>query len=181
MPQARSIRSQQPPSTTAVVRTFTGDGFFVSNNHSSHHPDNRNNLAFNGQVSLHRKHTKFILDDLAPLVRDAIRGIENLWSQEEQRITAYKATELRRYQAHDLIIEALEAGVCSGAHVPRIVEQWHRPIHDAFAPRTVWSLHNAFTEALKGNLTALPTRTRRLQGLLDPVADFAPPVVVGQC
>ena len=139
------------------------------------------NLAFNGQVSLHRKHTKFILDDLDPLVRDAIRGIENLWSQEEQRITAYKATELRRYQAHDLIIEALEAGVCSGAHVPRIVEQWHRPIHDAFAPRTVWSLHNAFTEALKGNLTALPTRTRRLQGLLDPVADFAPPVVVGQC
>lgn len=132
------------------------------------------NLAFSGQVSLHRKHTRLILGELDRLVGDAIRGVEDLWSQEERRIAAYKAAVLRRPLAHDLIIRALEAGVCSGAHLPRVVDEWHRPAHEAFAPRTVWSLHNAFTEALKGNLGALPARTRRLQGLLDPVADFAP-------
>ena len=131
-------------------------------------------------MSLHRKHTRLILDDLDRLVADAIHGIEDLWQQDERRIAAYKGTGLRRAQAHDLIVEALEAGVCSGAHVPKIVEQWHRPVHEEFAPRTLWSLHNAFTEALKGNLGALPSRTRRLQGLLDPVADFAPAVVTGQ-
>ena len=134
------------------------------------------NLAFNGQVSLHRKHTKLILGELDRLVADAIHGVESLWAQEERRIAAYKTAVLRRPQAHDLIIRALEAGVCAGSHVPHIVNEWHRPTHEEFAPRTVWSLHNAFTEVLKGNLGALPTRTRRLQGLLDPVADFAPAV-----
>ena len=57
-------------------------------------------------------------------------------------------------------------------------QEFHK--EQPFAPRTLWRLHNAFTEALKGNLGALPSRTRRLQGLLDPVADFAPAVVTGQ-
>ncbi|MBC2592752.1 hypothetical protein H5P28_00615 [Ruficoccus amylovorans] len=36
-----------------------------------------------------------------------------------------------------------------------------------FRERTLWSLQNAFTEALKGNLNLLPTRTERLHRLLD--------------
>lgn len=39
--------------------------------------------------------------------------------------------------------------------------------HDDFRLRTVWSLFNAFTETLKGNLTDLPRRTEALHGLLD--------------
>jgi hypothetical protein len=37
-----------------------------------------------------------------------------------------------------------------------------------FEQRNVWSLFNAFTEALKeGNLAELPKRTEALHGLLD--------------
>ena len=42
-----------------------------------------------------------------------------------------------------------------------------QPAHDAFEGRNVWSLFNAFTEALKGNLLELPRRTEALHGLLD--------------
>jgi len=38
---------------------------------------------------------------------------------------------------------------------------------DTFQSRNVWSLFNAFTEALKGNLIELPRRTEALHGLLD--------------
>ena len=128
------------------------------------------NLAFCGEVSLYRKHTKFIRDELNGLVAGAIGSVEALWKHEDTRIAAYKATVIRSPKAHDLIIRALESGICAGAHVPQVVKEWHRPSHEAFRERTVWSLHNAFTEALKGNLTALPHRTHKLQGLLDPLA-----------
>jgi hypothetical protein len=41
------------------------------------------------------------------------------------------------------------------------------PAHPCFRDRTLWSLQNAFTEALKGNLNLLPARTERLHQLLD--------------
>jgi hypothetical protein len=34
-------------------------------------------------------------------------------------------------------------------------------------PRTAWSLFNAFTEALKGNIGEFPRRTQALHGLMD--------------
>jgi hypothetical protein len=128
------------------------------------------NLAFCGEVSLSRKHTKFIRSELNDLVAGAVRGVEALWSKEDARIAAYKSTVIKSPKAHDIIIRAMESGVCAGAHIPQVVKEWHRPSHEAFRERTVWSLHNAFTEALKGNLTALPFRTSRLHRLLDPVA-----------
>ena len=131
------------------------------------------NLAFCGEVSLYRKHTKFIRDELDGLVKCAIGGVENLWKREDERIAAYKNTVIRSPKAHDLIIRALETDAIAGAHVPQIVEEWHRPRHGEFRDRTVWSLHNAFTEALKGNLTALPRRTHLLHRLLDPAAGLS--------
>jgi len=134
------------------------------------------NLAFCGEVSLYRKHTKFIRDELDGLVRNAIGGVHHLWEREDNRIAAYKNTVIRSPKAHDLIIRALESGIVAGAHVPQVVKEWHRPTHDVFRERTVWSLHNAFTEALKGNLNALPFRTHRLHRLLDVVAGVPEPV-----
>ena len=42
-----------------------------------------------------------------------------------------------------------------------------KPNHPEFEDRNAWSLFNAFTEELKGNLIALPKRTQALHGLLD--------------
>ena len=48
-----------------------------------------------------------------------------------------------------------------------MLHEWREPRHDAFQARNAWSLFNAFTEALKGNLVELPRRTEALHGLLD--------------
>lgn len=43
-----------------------------------------------------------------------------------------------------------------------------KPQHDAFEPRNIWSLFNAFTETLKqASLAELPKKTQALHGLLD--------------
>ena len=70
--------------------------------------------------------------------------------------------------AHDLIIRAIDVGVCSNRLIPPVLHEWREPRHDAFEGRNVWSLFNAFTESLKdGNLAELPKRTEALHGLLD--------------
>jgi hypothetical protein len=52
--------------------------------------------------------------------------------------------------------------------IPDVLAAWRQPAHGEFEARTVWSLFNSFTEALKqGNLAELLKRTEALHGLLD--------------
>lgn len=76
-------------------------------------------------------------------------------------------TEIEDRTAHDLIVRATDVGVCPIQLIPRVLYEWREPRHEAFAPRNAWSLFNAFTEALKGNLIELPRRTEALHGLLE--------------
>ncbi|MDP0495732.1 MAG: hypothetical protein Q7Q73_05940 [Verrucomicrobiota bacterium JB024] len=61
----------------------------------------------------------------------------------------------------------MDKGICSNQHIPKILQKWRHPAHPCFQPRTLWSLQNAFTESLKGNLNLLPARTETLHRLLD--------------
>ena len=36
------------------------------------------------------------------------------------------------------------------SRLPKVIEAWEGPRHEQFAPRTAWSLFNAFTEVQKG-------------------------------
>ncbi|MBC2594653.1 DUF932 domain-containing protein [Ruficoccus amylovorans] len=125
------------------------------------------NLAFSGEIKLARKHTRFILRDLDELADNAVQRLVGRFGEQARRIEAYKQARLRDTRAHDLIIRAVDAGVCSNQHIPKVLDHWRNPEHPCFRERTLWSLQNAFTEALKGNLNLLPTRTEKLHYLLD--------------
>jgi hypothetical protein len=125
------------------------------------------NLSFSGEVKLARKHTRFILRDLPQLVQGAVGRLMQRWHHQDQRITGYKQAELQDRTAHDLVVRALDVGVCTTRQLPHVLQEWRHPRHEAFQERTVWSLFNAFTETLKGNLIELPKRTEALHGLLD--------------
>jgi len=68
-------------------------------------------------------------------------------------------------------------GACSNRLVPVVLREWRGSKHEQFHERNVWSLFNAFTEALKGNLIELPRRTEALHGLLDTHVGLAPPIL----
>src|SRR5262249_28606027 len=110
------------------------------------------NLSFSGEIRLARKHTVFVERDLPQLVDRAVGGLGDLRRSQEQRFRAYKASEFADGQAHDLIIQALDARVVPVTKVPDVLREWREPRHPEFRQgKTVWRFFNSFTEVLKGH------------------------------
>jgi Domain of unknown function (DUF932) len=134
------------------------------------------NLSFSGEVRLARKHTAYIERDLPRLVDRAVGMLGDLRRTQEQRFTAYQGHELSDGQAHDLVIQALDARVVPVTNLPAVLQQWREPNHPEFRDgRTAWRLFNAFTEVLKGRLDVLPARTQALHGLMDAACGLVGP------
>jgi len=132
------------------------------------------NLSFSGDVTVARKHTRFIGRDLDRLIYFAVGKLADLRQKQLVRFAAYKSRELSDVEAHDLIVRALLAHIISGEAVTKVVGEWRKPAHDEFAPRNVWSLFNDFTEVLKGIAPqAAVRRTMTLHGLLDAHCQLA--------
>ena len=68
-----------------------------------------------------------------------------------QDIARWQDSQLSDVAARLLIYEAfIEGAVDLPRHLARPVHQaYFNPPHDEFAPRTMWSLQNAFTESFK--------------------------------
>jgi hypothetical protein len=126
------------------------------------------NLAFSGEVQLARKHTTYIYRDLPNLVERAVARLADLRNLQAKRIDAYKAAPLVDERiVHDLVVRSVYTRALPGSQIIDVLNEWRKPRHAEFQPRTVWSLFNCFSETLKGSLTLLPSRTQALQGLLD--------------
>jgi hypothetical protein len=132
------------------------------------------NLSFSGEVRLARKHTAHVERDLPNLIETAVGRLGDLRRTQQGRFDAYKRHELTDGAAHDLVIRALDARVLPVTRIPLLLQEWREPRHPEFREgRTAWRLFNAATEALKGNLDALPRRTQALHGLLDAACELA--------
>ena len=132
------------------------------------------NLSFSGEVRLARKHTARIERDLPQLIERAVGRLGDLRRSQAERFAGYKAHDLTDGAAHDLVVRALDARVLPVTRLPAVLREWREPRHPEFREgRTAWRLFNAFTEALKGNLDALPRRTQALHGLLDTSCGLA--------
>ncbi|HCS54672.1 hypothetical protein [Rubinisphaera sp.] len=134
------------------------------------------NLSFSGEITIARKHTRFIERDLPQLVNRAIGHLGELRLQQDERIAAYRQQRITDKTAHDLMIRAVDAQILPITQVPRLVQEWREPGHEEFTEdgKSVWRWMNACTEALKGrNLAQLPKRTQAMHGLLDSICGIA--------
>ncbi len=125
------------------------------------------NLCFSGEILLARKHTGHIHMDLPRIAEQAVDGLRGFWYDHTQRVQAYREKRLSDTRAHDLVVRSVDSGVMANSYVPKVLQEWRDPSHDAFAPRNVWSLQNAFTEVFKGRVDLLPERTMKLHQMLD--------------
>ena len=114
-----------------------------------------------------RRHTKNIFRDLPQVISRTIGQLADKWAFQDKRFDAYRNTDISNKEACFLVREAYRAGACKKTDAMDILDQWETPNHPEFEGRNAWSLFNAFTEELKGNLIALPKRTQALHGLLD--------------
>jgi hypothetical protein len=134
------------------------------------------NLAFSAEVTIARRHTRFIERDLPSIVHTAVGRLADMRGQQDERIQTYKEMELSDPTAHDLVIRAVDANVLPVTQVPAVLTEWRTPTHEEFAAdgKTLWRFHNSMTQVWKGrNLAALPRRSQALHGLLDSVCGLA--------
>lgn len=134
------------------------------------------NLSFNGEIRIDRKHTVHIERDLPILTARAVGQLSSRWTTMNERIERYKTTEIGDKDAHDFVIRALDLGACTTLQIPKILKEWRQPSHPEFAQgNTAWRLFNAFTEIAKGSgLENLSRRTINLHGMMDAQVGFAP-------
>ncbi len=132
------------------------------------------NLAFSGEISIARKHTKFIMDDLPKLTGNAVGMLAEKWTLMTDRIERYKTSELTDRDAHDFVVRSLDVGAATTLQLPAIIKEWRTPRHPEFAAaKTAWRLFNAYTEVQKEtSLMMLPKRTISLHGLMDAQVGF---------
>jgi hypothetical protein len=107
------------------------------------------NLAFSGEVTMHRKHTANVFRDLPDLIYRMLSQVSSMRERNDGEIAAMKGRELPPAHAHHLMVVAIRTNVLPASRLPKVLEAWEEPKYEEFAPRTAWSLFNAFTEVLK--------------------------------
>lgn len=107
------------------------------------------NLAFSGEVQAARRHTVNVFRDLPDLIYRMLSQVVSLRTRIDEDVAAMKARTLAASQAHHLMVEAVRRHVLPASQLPRVLSAWDKPKHSEFAPRTAWSLYNAFTEVTK--------------------------------
>lgn len=131
------------------------------------------NLAFDAEIQVMRRHTRCILDDLPRRIEEAVGRIGGYAEVTEHRIRRMQGFPVDDRTCHDLIVQAAEKRCITWTDVPRVLKEWREPGHEEFAARNAWTLYNAFTEILKKSFQLNPetatARTLRLSGLFQSV------------
>lgn len=109
------------------------------------------NLAFSGEVEMHRKHTVNVFRDLPDLIYRMLAQVSSLRQRQDLEIRDMKAAAMAPERAHHLMVEAIKAGVVPASRLPTVLAAWKEPKHEEFRSRSAWSLFNAFTEVLKSS------------------------------
>jgi len=105
------------------------------------------NLAFGGETTVTRKHTSGIeVDGLVPWAFDQLAP---QYERLETNIERMKGKSLSLDAARLLAVKAAELDAIPSCDVVPVLKEYRSPRHEEFAPRTVWSLFNAFTELAK--------------------------------
>jgi hypothetical protein len=130
------------------------------------------NLSFSAELVVNRRHTAHGGARLREAIAHAAGRLGAFREAEAARVGRMRALEIDDRAAESLILRAWEARVIPHRQLPAVLREWREPSHEDFAPRTRWSLLNAFTEALKplgrSNPQAFTGRTFALNRLLVP-------------
>lgn len=97
-----------------------------------------------------RMHTSGILNDINPLIIDAIQTAPNVYETGVKLAQKWNLDPVPDHQAHDVILQARRRDIIGPSMIEPVLQNWIHPPHEEFVPGTRWCLYNAFTEAMKG-------------------------------
>lgn len=116
------------------------------------------NLSLRGNILIAKKHTKFVVNRFDEAIAKVMGELAEFQTAETARIELFRRTDLSDAQAHSLMMRAFKAEVVSHLTLRRVLKLWEEPEQEDFAPRTLFSLENAFTSALASISKSNPSR-----------------------
>lgn len=132
------------------------------------------NLAFNGDHVIKRRHTANAKRDLPGLVAAVVEPLRDQRQEQAAMFDIYHATALSDADVHDVVIRLYKAEVINLTRIADVLDAYEAPPHD-WGDKTAWRLFNATTFALAGHVAEDPARTRELHNIIDGVCE---PVLV---
>lgn len=126
------------------------------------------NLAFNGDHVIKRKHTANAKRDLPGLVAEVVEPLRDQRMHQANVFQAYRRTPLDEATVHHVIMQLYKAGVINVQRIADVLEAYETPPHDWGEP-TAWRLFNAATFALTGRVAENPLATTQLHQVIDGV------------
>lgn len=107
------------------------------------------NLVLSGDaITLKRKHTSGL--DVVPEIAGGIARAVERFRPLRDRVERLQLAEIGDDHAKARILDAALRGIMPLRLVTDVAKAYFEPPHADFRPRTLWSLHNAFTEVFKG-------------------------------
>ena len=128
------------------------------------------NLAFNADHLIKRKHTANAKRDLPGLVAEVIEPLGQVRKAQALTFERYKALPLPDALADQGIMSMYRHGVINLTRIGDVLEAYEEPPHD-WGEKTPWRLFNAATYALTGRVAENPTITRQLHDVIDGVCE----------
>ncbi len=107
------------------------------------------NLIFRGEITYMRKHTKNVIQDLEDKLVSVIYNSTAKFQNIIRDRDAMTTVDVTDNQAYEFLGKMAGNKVLRSQQFNAALRCWKKPPYEEFAPKNVWSLYNACTEALK--------------------------------
>ena len=116
------------------------------------------NLAFSGEINAYAKQTTHIGARIERLLADAVARVPVMAELQTKRFEAYRNYALSKPKGDAILIEAVRMGVLNPSDIGKAIKEWDEPSRAEHAAdgKTVWTVWNAITEAIKPANTDRP-------------------------
>lgn len=125
------------------------------------------NLAFNGDQVIRRKHTANAKRDLPGLVAQVVEPLRDQRIAQARTFELYRETPLIEQQVDQAIMQLYRQGVINVTRIADVLDAYEKPPHDWGEEPTCWRLFNAATFALSGRVAEDPGLTGKLHRVID--------------
>lgn len=134
------------------------------------------NLAFNGDHVIKRKHTANAKRDIVGLIANVVEPLRAQREAQHLTFEAYKRTRLIEEQVDHALMTMYRQGIINLTRIADVIEAYQEPPHE-WGGETAWRLFNATTFALTGKVAENPSLTSQLHQVID---GFCEPVDTSQ-
>ena len=109
------------------------------------------NLALTGSIVKIRKHTTNVWTDLEEMILTGVYRARTSFIHAVDDAHQMQRIDISDDGAYRALGHLFGHQVLSPRQMPVALKEWQQPSHEEFEPRTLWSLYNAATEALKSS------------------------------